>query len=133
MREEFSSEATYDSAILSDPAASRTPTRTPTLAPRLGEQPPTRRILAVSSSPHIKISSSALNAESRAFTETGDSSKEDDEDSIPQTGRDPNSGRKSKYPESSPSRNDKSKSSDWTFSMYGSGIDEDDTKIPEVM
>ncbi|KAK6505343.1 hypothetical protein TWF481_007248 [Arthrobotrys musiformis] len=138
-RDDFSSEVTNDSMIPSEALTRQTPQRFPMPAPEVtvAEELPfseTRSRVPLSSPP-IKISSSAINAQKedilghdRVIVEEEDEEEEEEDgDATLQSDR-----------ENSQDRSDARKqNSGWSFSMYGSGIgedeDEDFVDIEEVL
>ncbi|RVD82910.1 uncharacterized protein DFL_007320 [Arthrobotrys flagrans] len=129
-RDGFSSEVTNDSVVPSEAPIHEAPQKGPTSVPEIlgpGEQPLTEtRSRVPSSSPPIKISSSAVNAQNEVFLgqdQTIPEEEEEEEEDIPQSDG-----------ENSQDRSDTRKQKDgWSFSMYGSGIDEDFADIEEVL
>ncbi|KAK6330187.1 hypothetical protein TWF730_004683 [Orbilia blumenaviensis] len=123
---DFNSEATNGSMVPSEVPMNQTPRNPLTPIPEAIRAE--ERLLSkngnrvVPSSPPIKISSSAVNAENEAILRQDQNTSEEEEEEEPETedtaqlaGRVPHN------------RSDSIKQKDlWSFSMYGSGIDEDE-------
>ncbi|KAF3200337.1 hypothetical protein TWF106_003391 [Orbilia oligospora] len=129
--DDFSSEATNYSVIPSEFPIEQTLQKTPTFVPKISrtaEQPPAEtRSHAPSSSPPIKINSSTIRAQHPKPLGRNQTAPEEVEEDIPLTYREVSQGRP----------NMRKQGDGWSFSMYGSGIDEDEdadfVDIEEVM
>ncbi|KAK6503970.1 hypothetical protein TWF506_002187 [Arthrobotrys conoides] len=132
-KDDFSSEATYDSVVPSEAPIHQTHQKAPKPVPDIIRIGAAEQLLAKtkghapSSSPPIKISSSAVNGQHENPLGRDQAVPEEEEENIPRT----------KF-ENSQSRSDtRERGGGWSFSMYGSGIGEDDdgdfVDIEEVM
>ncbi|KAF3276812.1 hypothetical protein TWF970_005992 [Orbilia oligospora] len=129
--DDFSSEATNDSVVPSEFPIEQTLQKAPTFVPEISgtaeQLLAETRSHAPSSSPPIKISSSTIRAQHQKPLGRNQTAPEEVEEDIPLT-----------YSEISQGRPNTRKQEDgWSFSMYGSGIDEDEdadfVDIEEIM
>ncbi|KAJ6262754.1 hypothetical protein Dda_1311 [Drechslerella dactyloides] len=132
MSRHFSSEVTEDSAVPSEMVpyqASKQMVASVTISPA-------RRDQRLSSSPPIKISSSAANAancivqqqpDADSVEAQEDDDNDDDDESCLQLQRENDTPEPEPMDdEVPPTQREQPRDSDWSFSMYGSGIDDDD-------
>ncbi|KAF3150391.1 hypothetical protein EYR41_008267 [Orbilia oligospora] len=129
--DDFSSEATNDSVVPSEFPIEQTLQKAPTFVPEISgtaeQLLAETRSHAPSSSPPTKISSSTIRAQHQNPLGRNQTAPEEVEEDIPLT-----------YSEVSQGRPNTRKQEDgWSFSMYGSGIDEDEdadfVDIEEIM
>ncbi|KAK6533175.1 hypothetical protein TWF281_007328 [Arthrobotrys megalospora] len=121
IREDFSSEVTNDSVVSSDTRVHETPRRarpsTTEVYETEGRLSTENRSCVPCSSPPIKISSSAVDAQNEILLGGDQSGLEEEEE---------NNLRPGRWGARNGPGSTKQKGSGWTFSMYGSGIDEDE-------
>ncbi|KAF3905524.1 hypothetical protein AA313_de0202107 [Arthrobotrys entomopaga] len=138
--QDFSSETTDGSVVPSDMTIRQTPERDVTASVEIEDTRPTAqsRILRLSSSPPIKVSSSAINAESEplgvcnarigrnATLTTGDDNRNTQEEDSSTQVEDEEGIVSPKF------REETSNKSGWNFNMFGTGIEDDDEDFIDV-